>query len=200
MNILDKVAIRRTERMLRPFMASDEHIMNYEIADVSRNDWPRSSRLPVVFTNRAIRFTLPDHTGVRVPYSSVVDLRSTKAGCVLIATAPRPGVTYTYMINPVREPRMEMYEQIGSQMKQLERHSVKVDVTETQWVHAVVRTMGEQSVLCWYFVPFGQDEAPDLREPAVQRCLHSELAATSDEYGITVQDGLNYTIPVLYKN
>jgi len=163
----------RTARSLRPFMRRDEHLLEYDIADVGGIGY----NIPVVLSGRAIYMpSAAIAATVRIPYEEIVSVEARGRNRIAFQTK----TFNVYLIEIKGAPRGDIYQTITQHLDNLARFDRWVTVAGGQ-VHATLRPLTEDGPLVWALF---QTEGVDLAAPHVRAQLEAELTDAIAQFGI----------------
>ena len=169
MGFLDNVALRKAERNLRPFMRTDERIIEYDIAEVAQ----LGRNLPVVLSNRAVYF-LSD-PAIRTPYAHILDLQ---ARGPTVAFSTQSG--NSFLIQIVGPPKGDIYDTIAHHLDKVIKHRQEIDVPGGT-VTALCRQVEEDGSPVWIYM---SSHEVQLDSPEVKSAIAVELSTIADRLGV----------------
>lgn len=171
MGFLDNVAMRKAERALRPFMRSDERLIEYDIANIN----PIGRRVPVILSNRAVYFQ-QGNQAIRIPYAEIVDVQA--LGLQMIAVATKSG--NAYLLEIIGPPKGDLYDTITHHVDKSVKavHSIEVPGGS---LSAMLRRIEEDGPWVWLV---GTSEGVDLENEHVRASVRDQLGPAIEESGV----------------
>ena len=176
MGFLDNAAMRSANKRLRPFMRSDERLIEYDVCDITPPADVRVDMLnvAVVLSDRAI-YVLSKPDSVRFPYQEVMQVEGDSR---MFGWASSLGGTYLVTVRG--RPKGNLCETIAHLVEKQVAHHEEMRVGD-EVVVAECRPRREDGPLVWTMYHTG---GLDFNDPQVQRTIRSRLAPLSDKLGV----------------